>query len=153
MPPVVALITGALSCLDIILITTLFLTTANYNKGAQLQLGMINVLSIAVVLPLIIQIIIAIVDYVIMRNLLDSIRRADHAEEIIALQTEIAAYEQERLYEKEQLEEGFSRIADTHELNHNIGNRTRIPYRLPNALPSMLPDRFKHFYTVSGCRY
>ncbi len=100
MPPVAALVTGVLSCLDIVVVASLALHTDTYSKGAQLHLATINVLSVAVILPCLIQILVAVVIYVIMRNLLSAIRRADRAEEIVALQGEIAEYERVRMREE-----------------------------------------------------
>jgi hypothetical protein len=49
-----------------------------------------------------------------MNNLLDTIRRADRAEEIVALQEEMSAYEQSRLDQQARLEEGIRKIAEVH---------------------------------------
>ncbi len=114
LPPAAALITGALSCLDILLIAYISLQPAQYNPGGQLHMTTLNILSIAVMVPIVIQIIVALIVYIIMRNLLTALHRAERAEEIVALQSEISAHERARLQAQEQLEEGFRQIAEAH---------------------------------------
>jgi len=114
MPPVAALITGLVSCLSIGLVALLSLNLNTYNQGNQTHYQTINTLAIAILLPIIIQIIVAVIVYVIMRNLLAAIRRADRAEEIVALQTAIAEHERGRLREQNQLEDGLEKIAEAH---------------------------------------
>ena len=114
MPPVAALITGLFSCLYICLVAFLSLNTKTYNQGNQLRYPTINTLAIAVLLPIVIQIIVSVIIYMIMRNLLAAIRRADRAEEIVALQTSIVEHERARLREKKQLEDGLEKIAEAH---------------------------------------
>jgi hypothetical protein len=114
MPPAAALITGLVSCLSIGLVALLSLNLNTYNQGNQTHYQAINTLAIAVLLPIIIQIIVAVIVYVIMRNLLATIRRADRAEEIVALQTAVAEHERGRLREQKQLEDGLQRIAEVH---------------------------------------
>lgn len=129
MPPVAALITGALSCIDVTLLAlfTLGVGADVYNKGAQLQLRTVNVFSLSVFLPIAIQVVVAVVIYVIMKNLRDTIRRADRAEEIVALQAEVAEYERRRLREKEQLEVEVARLAETHARIANGDLNARVP--------------------------
>lgn len=114
MPPVAALITGLVSCLYIGFVALFSLNPTTYNQGNQVHYQTINTLAIAVMLPIIIQIVVAVIVYVIMRNLLATIRRADRAEEIVALQTTIAEHERGRLREQKQLEDGLGKIADAH---------------------------------------
>ncbi|EFH84230.1 hypothetical protein [Ktedonobacter racemifer] len=54
------------------------------------------------------------VTYVIMRNLINTIHRADRAEEIVSLQQELALHVRTQVQQKQQLEEGFQKIAETH---------------------------------------
>lgn len=126
MPPIAALITGLLSCLDIGLIAFVSLNVNAYNRGGQLALQPINTVSVAVIVPLMIQIIISIVVFVIMRNLLFAIRRADRAEEIVFLQTAIAEHERERIQDQKQLEEGLERIAEAHARIANGDYQARV---------------------------
>lgn len=114
MPPAAALITGLVSCLDIGMIAFLKLDPNTYIKGGQLALDPVNTLSVAVIVPLMIQVVVSIVVFVIMRNLLAAIRRADRAEEIVTLQMAIAEHEREHLQEQRQLEDGLERIAEAH---------------------------------------
>jgi hypothetical protein len=114
MPPVAALITGLFSCVYTFLVALLSLNINTYNQGNQLHYQTINTLAIAILLPIVIQIIVAVIIYVIMRNLLVAIRRADRAEEIVALQTSVVEHERARLREQKQLEIGLEKIAEAH---------------------------------------
>jgi hypothetical protein len=114
LPPVAALLIGLISCLFIIMVALLNLNTKTYNAGNQVQYQTINTVAIAVLLPLIIQIMVAVIVYAIVGNLLSAIRRAERAEEIVALQMEIADHEQERLRQQSQLEDGLEKIAEAH---------------------------------------
>lgn len=91
MPPIATLITGGINCISILLITTFVPHTAGYT--AMMEKGLYSVL---IFLPIVLQIGIAVMSYIIMNNLLQTIRRADRAEEIVALQEEMAEYEQLR---------------------------------------------------------
>ena len=126
MPPVAALITGLFSCLYISLVAFLSLNVNTYNQGNQVHYQAVNTLAIAVILPIIIQIVVAVVVYVIMNNLLAAIRRAERAEEIVALQAAIAEYERGRLREQKQLEEGLEKIADAHARVANGDYQARV---------------------------
>lgn len=126
MPPVAALITGLLSCLDIGLVAFLSLNVNTYNKGGQLALATVNILSVVVIVPMMIQIVVAIVVFVIMRNLLAAIRRADRAEEIVLLQAAIAEHERAHLLEQKQLEDGLERIAEAHARIANGDYQARV---------------------------
>jgi hypothetical protein len=114
MPPAAALVTGLVSCLLIILVALLTLNPNAYGQGSQLHYQTINTLAIAVLLPIVIQIVVAAIVYVIMGNLLLAIRRADRAEEIVTLQTKIVEHERERRREQKQLEDGMEKIAEAH---------------------------------------
>lgn len=114
MPPVAALITCLFSCLSIVLVALLSLNVSSYNQGSQAHYLAINTLAIAILLPIIIQVVVAVIVYAIMRNLLAAIRRADRAEEIVALQKAIAEHERERFREQKQLQDGLEKIAEAH---------------------------------------
>jgi hypothetical protein len=114
LPPAAALITGLISCLYICLFAFLSLNPSVYNQASQLHYQTINTVAIAVILPIVIQILVSVIVYMIMRNLLIAIRRADRAEEIVALQTTIVEHERARLREQKQLEEGLGKIAEVH---------------------------------------
>jgi hypothetical protein len=139
MPPIAALITGALGCIDVALLAvfTLTATTNIYNRGTQLHLQAINVYSLAIFLPIAIQIVVAAVMYVIMKNLRDTIRRADRAEEIMALQAQVAEHERKRLREKEQLEREVARLAETHARIANGDLNARVSLNEENVLWSV----------------
>ncbi len=114
MPPVAALITGLFSGLYTFLVALLSLNINTYNRGNQVHYQTINTLAIAILLPIVIQIIVAVIVYAIMRNLLVAIHRADRAEEIVALQTSIVEHERARLREQKLLEDGLEKIAEAH---------------------------------------
>ena len=126
MPPVAAILTGLASCLYIGLVALFSLKLATYNQGNQVHYQAINTLAIAVILPIIIQMIVAVIVYAIMRNLLAAIRRADRAEEIVALQTAIAEHERGRRNEQKQLEDGLEKIADAHARIANGDYQARV---------------------------
>ncbi len=112
--PTAALITGLFSCLYTFLMALLSLNINTYNRGSQVHYQTINTLAIAILLPIVIQIIVAVIVYAVMRNLLLAIRRADRAEEIVALQTSIMEHERARQREQKQLEAGLAKIAEAH---------------------------------------
>lgn len=137
MPPMASIIAGLLSCLDIGIITALTLNPALYNRGGSLHLQTINVLSLVVLLPITINFIVSVIVYIIMRNLLRTIQRADRAEEIVALQTAIAEHERERMQERRHLEEGLEKIAEAHARIANGDYNTRIALNDGNVLWSI----------------
>lgn len=127
LPPVAAIITGVISCALIGLIGLVSLHPGNYNRAAgHVHYRFINVVSLAIATPMIINLVIAIIVYVIMRNLLTTIRRADQAEEIVALQSAIAAHERERTQEQRQLEDGLEKIAEAHARIANGDYQARV---------------------------
>ena len=109
MPPVAALIDGAVNAVLILLVDLLQHHTRAYED--MMKLGLY---SVSVALPLTIQIVVAVVTYVIMRNLILTIRRADRAEEIIELQKTISEFERTNSQERKQLEEGLTLISQVH---------------------------------------
>lgn len=137
MPPIASIITCLLSCLDICIVAFLALNPAIYNQGGSLHLATINVISLVVLLPITINLVVAVIVYIIMRNLLTTIQRADRAEEIVALQTAIAEHERERMQEQRQLEEGLEKIAEAHARIANGDYSTRIALNDGNVLWSI----------------
>lgn len=129
MPPVAALVTGGFNSVFIIAVVSLQQHTPAYDQ--MLQLGRA---SVAIALPLTIQVIVSVVTYVIMRNLITTIRRADRAEEIVALQTEIAEFERSRAEEKQQLEEGIAVLAQVHAEIARGNLHARVPLRAEHVL-------------------
>jgi hypothetical protein len=109
MPPVAALIDGAINSMIILLVDLLQTHTAAYDQMMKLGLA-----SVSLALPITLQIVVAIVTFVIVDNLIKTIRRADRAEEIVALQTEIGEFERKQMSDQEQLEKGISLIAQVH---------------------------------------
>lgn len=109
LPPIAALIVGLVNCIDIILLVLLVPHTAMWTTMWQRGLY-----SIFIFLPICLQCGIAIICFVIMRNLITALRRADRAEEIVALQEAIATHEENRSSQQLQLEEALKRIAEVH---------------------------------------
>lgn len=137
MPPVAALITGLASYLYIGLVALFSLNTNTYNQGNQVHYQTINTLAIAVLLPMIIQVVVAVIVYVIMRNLLTTIRRADRAEEIVALQAAIAEHERGRMREQKQLGDGLEQIAEAHARVANGDYQARVSLKEGDVLWSI----------------
>ena len=138
LPPVAAIITGIISCAMIAVIGLMSLHPGNYPRAAgRGSYHFINVISLAIMTPMIINIVIAIIVYVIMRSLLLTIRRADQAEEIVALQSAIAAHERERMQEQRQLEEGLEKIAEAHARIANGDYQARVSLRDGHVLWSI----------------
>lgn len=122
MPPVAALIGGLLNSVIILLIVLLQKHTPAFDESVRLGLT-----SVSVALPIVTQIVVAVVTYVIMTNLLTTIRRADRAEEIVSLQSEISEFERKQASDQEQLEKGIALIAQVH-ADVAAGNlTTRVP--------------------------
>lgn len=129
MPPVFALLVAAMNCVLIILIVLFQHHTPYYDDmlktgGASLVVG----------LPIAMQIIVGVVMYVILSNLIATIRRADRAEEIVALQKEIVEYQRRRVQEQEQLEEGIAVIAQVYAAVANGDLEARVPLGSENVL-------------------
>lgn len=132
MPPQAALFVGAGSCIEIALISVFQPHTAAYELMLKQDL-----FTITLMLPIAIQVMISVIIYAIMRNWLLTIRRADRAEEIIALQKEIAEYQRGKSVEREQLEEGFYKIADTYTRIANGDFQARVSLSEGNVLWSI----------------
>lgn len=132
MPPQAALIVGAGSCVEIALISVFQPHTLAYETMLKQDL-----FTITLMLPIAIQLMVSVIIYAIMHNWLMTIRRADRAEEIIALQKEIADYQRGRTVEREQLEEGFYKIADTYTRIANGDFQARVSLSEGNVLWSI----------------
>ncbi|HLZ61709.1 MAG TPA: hypothetical protein VKR06_32590 [Ktedonosporobacter sp.] len=122
MPPSAALVTGGVNSVLIVLIVFVQLSTAG--QAATLNSRLVATL---VALPVSLQLIVAVITYIIMRNLIAALRRADRAEEIIALQKAIAEAEQTRVQEQQLLQEGIKIIADVHSQIANGNLDVRVP--------------------------
>lgn len=131
MPPVASLIVGFCSGLASVFITVLPILprTAAYQHMMDQQLY-----TVSLVLPLSIQVTVAVVTYVIMRNLIRAIRRADRAEEIAQLRQEIMKQTQVRANEQEQLSDGIAVIAQVHARIANGDMSARVPLNADNVL-------------------
>src|ERR1051326_9204270 len=103
MPPGFALVVALMNCIIITLVTRFQIHTTYYDQ-------MVNTggTSLVFALPIFLQIIVGVVIYVIMSNLITTIRRADRAEEIVALQKEIVEHQRRRVQDQQQLEEGIA---------------------------------------------
>ena len=121
MPPVAALVVGILGSLDIILLTIFVPHTLAYNT--MMSNGLFT---ITLILPVALQLIAAVITFVIMRNLIATIRRADRAEEIVALQQQVTQHIRSQVQQKQQLEDGFRRIAETHARISNGDPNARV---------------------------
>lgn len=129
MPPIYALLVGLMNCVLIVFIAVTQPPTRYYDQMLAIGYG-----SIMIALPIMMQIIVGIVTYVIMRNLIATIRRADRAEEIIALQKEIVSYQQKRVQEQQQLEEGIAAIAEVYTAVASGNLDVRVPLQAENVL-------------------
>ncbi|HEY7346924.1 MAG TPA: hypothetical protein VH599_01300 [Ktedonobacterales bacterium] len=121
MPPVFALLVGLLNCAIIVLDTLFQKHTAYYDQMVHTGGG-----SLVFALPILLQIIVAVVTYVILSNLITTIRRADRAEEIVALQKEIVNHQRRRNEEREELEAGIAEIAQAYAAIANGDLETRV---------------------------
>ena len=84
--------------------------------------------------PIFLQLVVAAVMYVIVRSLRATIRRADRAEQIAALQTQIATFEKARADEKRALEQSIQTIAATHARVASGDFDARVPLQENNVL-------------------
>lgn len=109
MPPVAALIDAFLNSVFLLLIGAFAPHTHSYSDMMRSGLYFLTIL-----LPVAIQIVVSILIYVIMSNLLATLRRADRAEEIVELQKSIAEFERAQATERENLEEAIAIIAQVH---------------------------------------
>ncbi|GHO48399.1 hypothetical protein [Ktedonospora formicarum] len=109
MPPISSLIVGVLCCIIIALLSMFVPHTAAYQQ--MLDDGLFTV---TLIVPITLQLIVGAMTFAIMRNMINTIRRADRAEEIVSLQQELAQHVRTQMQQKQQLEEGFQKIAETH---------------------------------------
>jgi HAMP domain-containing protein len=129
MPPIYALVVAGLNCLVIILLAIYQQHTPTYDQWLSVGYG-----SILIALPIALQLIVGIVTYVILGNLIATIRRADRAEEIVALQKEIVDYQRRRNEEREQLEAGIAAMAEVYAAIANGNLDARVPVRSESVL-------------------
>lgn len=130
MPARAALVTGVVNS-AIIVLTSLFQQhTAYYDQMAHT--GAYAVTFIA--LPVTIQLVVAIITYVIMRNLQTALRRANRAEEIAALQKELVQHERARAKDQQSLADGIAVIAQVHTAVANGNLDARVPLQAEHVL-------------------
>jgi hypothetical protein len=129
MPPIFALVVALMNCVIITLVTQFQLHTPYYDQ-------MVNTggRSLVFVLPIALQIIVGVVIYVIMTNLITTIRRADRAEEIVALQKEIVDHQRRRVQDQQQLEEGIAMLAQIYNAVANGDVNARAPANSESVL-------------------
>lgn len=132
MPPIAAIIIAIFNCIDILAIILIGKPTDAYN--AMIAKGLYSVF---IFLPILMQIGMGIIIFIIMTNLVQTIHRADRAEEIIALQQEMADFEEVRLQQQEQLEEGIRHIAEVHARVANGDLNARVSLTENNVLWSI----------------
>jgi hypothetical protein len=149
MPPIASLVTGGIGSGIVVAITVFQHHTAYYD--AQMKLGFY---SETVSVPMLTIVVVAIVSYVIMRNLMAAIYRADRAEEILHLQEEVAAFQREQQRNQQMLQEGVMLIAQIHSLVANGDFAARVPLEVlgnnsplwPVAVPlNNLLSRVQHW--------
>lgn len=129
MPPVYALVIAGLNCVVIILVAIYQPHTPAYNHWLSIGYG-----SLMIGVPIGLQLVVGIVTYVILSNLIATIRRADRAEEIVALQKEIVEYQRRRNEEREQLEASINAMAEVYTAIANGNLDARVPVRPDSAL-------------------
>jgi hypothetical protein len=124
-PPIYALLVALLNCGFIVYISFFYHPhSAAYDHWLSIGYG-----SLLIGLPIAMQIIVAVVTFAIMNNLITTIRRADRAEEIVALQKEIVEYQRRRNEEREHLERGITSIAQAYSAiaNGDLETRVQVP--------------------------
>ncbi|HEY7127237.1 MAG TPA: hypothetical protein VH540_25110 [Ktedonobacterales bacterium] len=129
MPPVYALVVAGLNCLVIILVSIYQPHTPAYDHWLSIGYG-----SLMIAVPIGLQLLVGIVTYVILSNLIATIRRADRAEEIVALQKEIVDYQRRRNEEREQLEAGIASMAEVYTAIANGDLEARVLVRPESVL-------------------
>jgi hypothetical protein len=124
MPPIYSILVAGLNCAIIIFISIYQVHTPAYDAWLKVGYG-----SLLIALPVAMQIIVAVVTYAIMNNLINTIRRADRAEEIVALQKEIVEFQRRRSEDREQLERGITTIAQAYSsiANGDLDTRVQVP--------------------------
>ncbi len=130
LPPVGALIIGLLASIEVACISAFLPHTAAYAE--MIKSGDYGVFFIG--LPIGVQMVAAVMIYVIMRSLVQSIRRADRAEEIADLRQELMKQAQERASEQEQLENGIEIIAQVHARIAKGDLNARVPLDADHVL-------------------
>lgn len=130
MPPAAALVTGGANSAIILLIAAFQPHTAYYAQMSKL--GSYSITLIA--LPVTIQLLVAVITFVIMRSLQATIRRADRAEEIVSLQQEVAQHERAEAKNQQQLAEGISIISQVHTAIANGNLDARVPLHAEHVL-------------------
>lgn len=123
MPPAAAIVTAIIDSVIIVLIN-LF---QHQTPAFQLAIHQKNVYAMSLILPIALQIGVAIIIYTIMRNLIGALNRAEEAEQIVQLQKQITIYERARAEEKQQLEDGIALIARVHAQIANGNLDVRVP--------------------------
>jgi hypothetical protein len=129
MPPVYALYIALMNSAIIILLAIFQHHTKAYDQWLGVGYG-----SILIALPIAMQIIVGIVTYVILSNLIATIRRADRAEEIVALQKEIVDYQRKRNEEREELEQGIAIMAQVYAAVAQGDLEARVPLGAESVL-------------------
>ncbi len=129
MPPIYALVMAGVNCAVIILVSIYQPHTPAYDHWLSVGYG-----SLMIGVPIGLQILVGVVTYVILNNLIATIRRADRAEEIVALQKEIVEYQRRRNEEREQLEASISTMAEVYTAIANGNLDARVPVRPDSVL-------------------
>lgn len=134
MPPIASIIVGVICCLDIS-----FIAFNPFMPRTAAFQGMLDngLYTVTWLLPILVQIVISTIMFVVMTTLTKVVRRADRAEEIVALQMELATSQRQRAEEQRQLEEGFHQIAEVHARVANGDVRARVSLEQGHVLWSV----------------
>lgn len=122
MPPVFALYVALMNSAIVIFLAIHQPPTPAYAHWMAVGYG-----SILIALPIMLQLVVGVVTYVILSNLIATIRRADRAEEIVALQKEIVEHQRRRNEEREELEQGIAMMAQVYAAVAQGDLEARVP--------------------------
>ena len=131
LPPIVIFPVSAIS------IGIACFTILTYPSEPDLKL-MLTRSPAAIFLPVVtLQVVVAVLAYVLLSTLLREIRRADRAEDIAALQRTVADFERTQAEDKKRLEESIQHIAHVHSLVANGQLDVRVSLQETNVLWSV----------------
>ncbi|HLJ36604.1 MAG TPA: hypothetical protein VKU38_23305 [Ktedonobacteraceae bacterium] len=143
---------------SVFLIATLhslfFIADVNLQTHSMMWMQMVNMQGISfyslLVRPITLQFTVALVSYLLVRNLETALQRADRAELIAALEQRERQWQEQELEQKQELEAGIQSILNTHVriANGDIEARTPLPqdhilWQVGMALNNLLA-RFQH---------
>ena len=131
LPPATVFLVAALHCI-------FFIADINLQKHSMMWMQMINMQNIPLysllIWPIILQFTVALVSYLLVRNVETALQRADRAELIAALEQRELQRQQEEIERKQQLEAGIQSILKTHVRIANGDLEARTPLTQDNIL-------------------